>query len=351
MQFLTVLLYILLALTSLFLICLVLIQRGKGGGLAGAFGGVGGSSAFGTKAGDVFTRVTMITAGIWIALNMLLVVLSNHRSSAWANPVGQEAKSKLIPGGDPKALDAPAGKGGETVELPAKTDAAPATKAAAPRPVRPSRRSRCRHPSPPGRLRRLPPSNRPRSSREDRHHRTGPDSGARRSLSPEHPSKPRGHAPFAPQHDRIRRGSAPGRPLVRRRRGPDGEQPPPQALRPDQRPLRRPRTRARATGPRVDPPGDRPALDPGRPAQAGRGLPPQPRRPRQLPRPAPEVHGRGSGRPLRPPEPARDRRGAEGRHRRPPRGLAGPLEARRPRPWASSRRRGPTRAGRWPRNS
>ena len=30
----------LLVLTSLFLICLVLIQRGKGGGLAGAFGGV-----------------------------------------------------------------------------------------------------------------------------------------------------------------------------------------------------------------------------------------------------------------------------------------------------------------------
>ena len=39
---------------SLFLIALVLIQRGRGGGLAGAFGGAGGQSAFGTKAGDVF---------------------------------------------------------------------------------------------------------------------------------------------------------------------------------------------------------------------------------------------------------------------------------------------------------
>ena len=48
----------LMVLISLFLICLILIQRGKGGGLAGAFGGVGGSSAFGTKAGDVFTKVT-----------------------------------------------------------------------------------------------------------------------------------------------------------------------------------------------------------------------------------------------------------------------------------------------------
>ncbi|MGE3806946.1 MAG: preprotein translocase subunit SecG, partial [Gemmataceae bacterium] len=43
-------------LLGLFLILIVLIQRGKGGGLAGAFGGVGGSSAFGSRAGDMFTR-------------------------------------------------------------------------------------------------------------------------------------------------------------------------------------------------------------------------------------------------------------------------------------------------------
>jgi len=54
----------LIILVSLFLICLILIQRGKGGGLAGAFGGVGGSSAFGTKAGDTFTRITVVTAAI-----------------------------------------------------------------------------------------------------------------------------------------------------------------------------------------------------------------------------------------------------------------------------------------------
>jgi preprotein translocase subunit SecG len=74
----------LLVLISLFLICLVLIQRGKGGGLAGAFGGMGGSSAFGTKAGDIFTRVTMITALVWILLNLILVVLYNRgTASAW----------------------------------------------------------------------------------------------------------------------------------------------------------------------------------------------------------------------------------------------------------------------------
>lgn len=84
-SFLTALILFLLIVMCVFLICLVLIQRGKGGGLAGAFGGVGGSSAFGSKAGDVFTRVTMISAGIWIALNMVLVILSNQRTSAWGD--------------------------------------------------------------------------------------------------------------------------------------------------------------------------------------------------------------------------------------------------------------------------
>ena len=63
---------------SLWLIFLVLIQRGKGGGLTGALGGSGGSSAFGAKAGDAFTKVTIVSAAIWIFLCMLTI--------AWVNP-------------------------------------------------------------------------------------------------------------------------------------------------------------------------------------------------------------------------------------------------------------------------
>ncbi|MCL2624991.1 MAG: preprotein translocase subunit SecG [Planctomycetaceae bacterium] len=55
----------LMTLLCVFLILLILIQRGKGGGLAGAFGGMGGQSAFGTKAGDAFMRITIVTAAIW----------------------------------------------------------------------------------------------------------------------------------------------------------------------------------------------------------------------------------------------------------------------------------------------
>ena len=56
------------------LMLVVLVQRGRGGGLAGAFGGAGGSSAFGAKTGDVFTWVTVVVAVIFLLLNV-----SQHR--------------------------------------------------------------------------------------------------------------------------------------------------------------------------------------------------------------------------------------------------------------------------------
>ena len=54
--------------SSLFLVLLVLVQRGRGGGLTGALGGPGGQSAFGTKAGDLFTKITIGVATAWIFL-------------------------------------------------------------------------------------------------------------------------------------------------------------------------------------------------------------------------------------------------------------------------------------------
>ena len=90
-NFIIGILNILIVLGSLFLICIILIQRGKGGGLAGAFGGVGGSSAFGTKAGDVFTRITIGVAVGWMVTAMLLVVLTNRRASSRAVRLDDDA--------------------------------------------------------------------------------------------------------------------------------------------------------------------------------------------------------------------------------------------------------------------
>jgi len=56
-----------------FMILLILIQRGKGGGLIGALGGAGGSSPFGSRAGDQFTRLTIYVAIAWLLLTMIQV--------------------------------------------------------------------------------------------------------------------------------------------------------------------------------------------------------------------------------------------------------------------------------------
>lgn len=54
-----------------FLMLVVLVQRGRGGGLVGAFGGAGGMSAFGAKTGDVFTVITIVFAGVFVVLSVL----------------------------------------------------------------------------------------------------------------------------------------------------------------------------------------------------------------------------------------------------------------------------------------
>ncbi|NLE29310.1 MAG: preprotein translocase subunit SecG [Phycisphaerae bacterium] len=64
---------ILLIIVCFLLIFIVLLQKGRGGGLSGAFGGAGGHSAFGSKTGDVFT---WITSGL-VLLFILLAVIAN----------------------------------------------------------------------------------------------------------------------------------------------------------------------------------------------------------------------------------------------------------------------------------
>jgi len=49
------------------LILVVLLQKGRGGGLGAAFGGMG-SAAFGTRIGDVLTWVTIVLTGLFLLL-------------------------------------------------------------------------------------------------------------------------------------------------------------------------------------------------------------------------------------------------------------------------------------------
>ncbi|MFM7107233.1 MAG: preprotein translocase subunit SecG [Planctomycetaceae bacterium] len=110
-----------LVLTALFLILLVLIQRGRGGGLTGALGGAGGQSAFGTKAGDVFTRITVGVAAFWIGLCILALNVLQPPSPVDAG-LGRNAPMAIEPQTQPTGgQQAPAGgapatpPGGEAV--------------------------------------------------------------------------------------------------------------------------------------------------------------------------------------------------------------------------------------------
>ena len=96
------LLGILLALSSFILIVLVLIQQGRGGGLAGAFGGMGGQSAFGTKAGDLFTKITIFVAAFWILMCVATVKWATVRteSSPFGASLGTQAGPAVVPGDD-----------------------------------------------------------------------------------------------------------------------------------------------------------------------------------------------------------------------------------------------------------
>jgi preprotein translocase subunit SecG len=102
---------------ALFLIGIILIQRGKGGGLAGAFGGVGGSSAFGTKTGDVFTKITIGVAIAWILLLMLNVIFTNRRDpSAWGSDAQTSLTKELGALGKSKGKDK--AKSGDEIAAP-----------------------------------------------------------------------------------------------------------------------------------------------------------------------------------------------------------------------------------------
>jgi preprotein translocase subunit SecG len=98
------LLYFVLFILAVFLIVLILIQRGKGGGLAGALGGMGGQSAFGTKAGDLFTRITIGVAAVWILVCMISVRMLGSPKSALNPDLGQGAPAKP-PASAPAATD------------------------------------------------------------------------------------------------------------------------------------------------------------------------------------------------------------------------------------------------------
>jgi preprotein translocase subunit SecG len=74
---------------SILLTLIVLIQKGRGGGLSGAFGGGGGgNTAFGAKTGDVLTWATSIIFGLFVLLAIILNLMTGTAVSTVPNSGG-----------------------------------------------------------------------------------------------------------------------------------------------------------------------------------------------------------------------------------------------------------------------
>jgi preprotein translocase subunit SecG len=84
------------------LILLILIQKGRGGGLSGAFGGAGGgASLLGTKTGDFLTWVTIglviVFLGLAVLLDKFYRPVSSDDLSQTPAPVSAPAEQQGIP--------------------------------------------------------------------------------------------------------------------------------------------------------------------------------------------------------------------------------------------------------------
>ncbi len=100
---------ILFILICLLLMLVILLQKGRGGGLSGAFGGVGGHSAFGAKTGDVFTWITVGLAAAFVLVACIGTFVYIPQPLATTPP------ASVQPGG---GTGGPASSGGQSATQP-----------------------------------------------------------------------------------------------------------------------------------------------------------------------------------------------------------------------------------------
>jgi preprotein translocase subunit SecG len=86
---------VLFVLCCIALILIVLVQKGKGGGLSGAFGGAMSSGILGSKTGDFLTWVTIILAGVFLFLAIIMAKFYKEQVSDYetGQPVQQQTSA------------------------------------------------------------------------------------------------------------------------------------------------------------------------------------------------------------------------------------------------------------------
>jgi preprotein translocase subunit SecG len=86
------------AIVSLFLIIVVLLQSGQAGDLAAAFGGQGSQTAFGARgASTILTKTTTWCAVIFMLTSITLSITTARRSGAKSVLEGEKAPAQTMP--------------------------------------------------------------------------------------------------------------------------------------------------------------------------------------------------------------------------------------------------------------
>jgi len=103
---------VLFVVSAVVLILVVLIQKGRGGGLSAAFGGGMAGGILGSKTGDFLTWVTIGVAGLFL---LLAVVMDKYHGpgvtrfeSEVESTAGEDAGGGAVGGGSDTAGTAPA---------------------------------------------------------------------------------------------------------------------------------------------------------------------------------------------------------------------------------------------------
>jgi preprotein translocase subunit SecG len=135
----TALVTVLHVLACLFLILVVLLQSGKGGGMGIAFGGGGSQTVFGgSGAGNFLTKATAVTACIFMLTSVTLAYFASQQESRRSEVVSKRKKEeekqkkqreeqlkKQVEGQSAPTAPAPSQSvpGGAAIDLPPETPA------------------------------------------------------------------------------------------------------------------------------------------------------------------------------------------------------------------------------------
>jgi preprotein translocase subunit SecG len=130
---LTTLVTVVHILACVFLVLVILLQAGKGGGMGAAFGGAGSQTFFGGRGAQTFLgKLTAGAAAVFMATSLALSYQASHTGSVVDDHVALPAPSSVPP----------AGQGGSPLApIPAQPEApasvpAPAAPAPAPAPAK-----------------------------------------------------------------------------------------------------------------------------------------------------------------------------------------------------------------------